>query len=948
MESVNIYSQNCRGLNAFQKRRDLFHLLHSKKYNIICLQDVHLEDKMETYVKHEWGNPLYLSGKNSNSRGVMVLFNNNFEYEVGKIIRDADGNYIILEVTIGGKKIILVNIYGPNDDKPQFYKEIKLKILSLENDHVILCGDWNLVLDQEMDTENYVNINNPRARAVVLDFLLEDNYVDAWRVLNEGKKSYTWRKFNPERKQSRLDYFLLSEELFQYVMDCSILSGYRTDHSGVLLKLKLEENDRGRGYWKFNNSLLKDTEYIKKIKDTINDVKNTYKIPRNDDNNHILTNRNDDNNSNNNTPNATIVNDNDILNNDNNNRNSNDNNNNNDINEDTFSINDQLLLETILLLVRGETIKYSSRKKKQNMEKEIQLESEIKELEQNINDNLMNINREIIDSLIEKKNTLAELRQNKIDGVMLRSRCRYEDLGEKPTGYFLNLENRNYTNKVITKIIDESGNEFSNPKDIIEEQRKYYAKLYKEEIDIDDTSIESVIGSNPNKLSEIDAMKLEGEITYTELAHALQSMKNSKSPGNDGYTAEFFKFFWKDLGMFVLKSLNFAYKTDSLSVTQKQGIITCLPKPNKSRFHLKNWRPISLLNVVYKMASTVIANRLKTVLQNIIHEDQKGFLSGRFIGENIRIVYDILFETKQQNIPGLLLSVDFQQAFDSVSWKFINKTLDYYNFGPSFKKWIALFQNGSESAVLQNGFISEFFPLQRGCRQGDPISPYIFILCVEILGLMIRRNDNIHGVRINDSETKLSQYADDTQIFLDGSEISLRTTLTTLQTFYLMSGLQINVEKTRAVWIGAMSKSERKLCHEFKLDWNQNPLKILGVVFTTEVYNIWEHNTEVIFHRVDSILRLWGKRKLTLPGRIAVIKSLALSKFIHLFTALHNPPDELIKGLESRFYKFLWNNGPDRISRKNIIKDTSVGGLRMINIKYFIKSLKVTWFRRYI
>ena len=103
------------------------------------------------------------------------------------------------------------------------------------------------------------------------------------------------------------------------------------------------------------------------------------------------------------------------------------------------------------------------------------------------------------------------------------------------------------------------------------------------------------------------------------------------------------------------------------------------------------------------MASTVIANRLKPVLQCIIHQDQKGFLSGRFIGENIRIIYDI-FETKQQNIPSLLLSVDFQQAFDSVSWKFISKTLDYYNFGPSFKKWISLFQNGTESAVLQNGF----------------------------------------------------------------------------------------------------------------------------------------------------------------------------------------------------------------------------------------------------
>ena len=115
-------------------------------------------------------------------------------------------------------------------------------------------------------------------------------------------------------------------------------------------------------------------------------------------------------------------------------------------------------------------------------------------------------------------------------------------------------------------------------------------------------------------------------------------MKNEKSPGLDGFTVEFFKFFWIDIGICVLRSLNYGYAKGSLSVTQTQGIITCLPKPNKCRYYLKNWRPISLLNVVYKLASAVIANRIKTVLDKIICEEQKGFISGRFIGENIRII----------------------------------------------------------------------------------------------------------------------------------------------------------------------------------------------------------------------------------------------------------------------------------------------------------------------
>ena len=132
-----------------------------------------------------------------------------------------------------------------------------------------------------------------------------------------------------------------------------------------------------------------------------------------------------------------------------------------------------------------------------------------------------------------------------------------------------------------------------------------------------------------------------------------------------------FLFFWTDIRHFLVRSINCAYEVGELSVTQKQGVITCIPKGNKDKQLIKNWRPISLLNVSYKLASACIANRLKLVLPSLFKEEQTGFLAGRFIAENIRLLYDIMFFTEKLDLPGLLLLIDFEKAFDSVALSFI-------------------------------------------------------------------------------------------------------------------------------------------------------------------------------------------------------------------------------------------------------------------------------------
>ena len=158
----------------------------------------------------------------------------------------------------------------------------------------------------------------------------------------------------------------------------------------------------------------------------------------------------------------------------------------------------------------------------------------------------------------------------------------------------------------------------------------------------------------------------------------------------------------------VLNSLNESFEKGELSVTQKQGIITLLLKGVKPRQYIKNWRPKSLLNVDYKLLSGVLASRLKQVLPKIISMEQKGFLKNRYIGENIRTLYDVIQYLIEKQKLGMLLQIDFEKSFDSIEWKYINVILERYNFGSDFIKWFNIIYKNYSSCVINNGHFSEF------------------------------------------------------------------------------------------------------------------------------------------------------------------------------------------------------------------------------------------------
>ena len=143
--------------------------------------------------------------------------------------------------------------------------------------------------------------------------------------------------------------------------------------------------------------------------------------------------------------------------------------------------------------------------------------------------------------------------------------------------------------------------------------------------------------------------EMKGQITLQEMTAYLKTTKNNVSPGSSGYTYEFYKFFWRNIKQFVINALNYAFQHKRLSVSQKLGIISIIPKGEKDKRYLTNWRPLTLLNTLYKLVSGCIAERIKPVLYKLIHPDQKGFVEGRYIGEVIRTTFDIMHHSKEKN-----------------------------------------------------------------------------------------------------------------------------------------------------------------------------------------------------------------------------------------------------------------------------------------------------------
>lgn len=386
---------------------------------------------------------------------------------------------------------------------------------------------------------------------------------------------------------------------------------------------------------------------------------------------------------------------------------------------------------------------YSKNRAKERNKEYYRIQNNLQRLSQSIADG----NCIDIEKYEKLKTDLCEYENEKCTGAILRSKAQWANESDKCTKYFLNLEKSRQESNTVKELLDENGEVKKNIDSILDMQYNFYSNLYSC-VTVECESKNQLLSLVDKKLNESDVEMCDKNIDVKEIEQAVKEMASNKSPGPDGLTIEFYRKFLPQLKNVLYKLFLEIEEKETLSHSMKMGVITLLYKKKGDKRLLKNWRPISLLNVDYKIIARIMSNRLKNVLPNIISDSQTCCIIGKDIADTLVSIRDIIEMSEIDEMEGYIVKIDQEKAFDRVSHEYMLQVLKVFGFGDYFRKWVKMFYTGIYSSVKSNGHLTKYFPIKNSVRQGCPISALLYVLCSEPLSCAIKCNGYIKGIDI--------------------------------------------------------------------------------------------------------------------------------------------------------------------------------------------------------
>lgn len=533
-----------------------------------------------------------------------------------------------------------------------------------------------------------------------------------------------------------------------------------------------------------------------------------------------------------------------------------------------------------------------------------------------------------------------------------RSKLHWLQVGDKNNKAFYNAAKVRETRNAIREIKCPDGSIKTSQEDIKKEAERFFNEfLTLEPADIEVKTVEELQDILPFRCSEEERAKLIKTVTKEKIREVVFKMPSNKSPGPDGYTTEFFKTSWSIIGKDLTAAVQSFFSRGFLPKGLNSTILAFIPKKESAQ-EMRDYRPISCCNVLYKVISKLIANRFKGALPQCISYNQSAFVKDRLLVENLLLATEIVKDYHREDVsPRCAMKIDLAKAFDSVHWPFLLNTLNALNMPEKFIHWIELCVCTASFSVQVNGELAGFFRSKRGLRQGCALSPYLFLICINVFSCMLDKavERRLFGYHPRCKNILLSHlcFPDDLLVFTDGTKRSIEGILKVFTGFAGMSGLRISLEKSTLYTAGIQESVEEDILSTFPFSSGELPVRYLGLPLLTKRMTVSDYLPLV--EKVRKRMSSWTGRFLSHAGRLQLINSVITSLAKFWMTAFRLP-GSCLKDIERLFSAFLWS-GPDlkttkaKVSWKDVCYPKNEGGLGLRPLKEInrVYGLKLIW-----
>eukprot|EP00253_Pinus_taeda_P021290 PITA_21290 len=456
-----------------------------------------------------------------------------------------------------------------------------------------------------------------------------------------------------------------------------------------------------------------------------------------------------------------------------------------------------------------------------------------------------------------------------------KSRIKWLREGERNTKFFHQAMIKHRQRNKILSIKDKNGNKVVEQAEIEEVLMDHHKEILSQPQADRMHAIQEICSAIPRLVTEDQNNALMRAATLEEIEETVKAMKKGTAPRPDGFIVDFFQAGWHFLGKEILELVEESRMNQKVWPAINSTFYALIPKGDNMEY-ANGFRPIALCNVIYKIITSMMARRLKPHLDKLISAEQTGFVEGRQILDGLVVTQEVIQSLKFKKQKGMMIKLDLSKAYDRLSWNYLGKVLESFGFSRRWIDWIHSLISSPNFSSLVNGTPSKTFTASRGIRQGDPLSPFLFILAAEGLGRFIKKEreaNRIKGLKLWGNNLPLThqQFVDDIMLFGEPTVKEVKHLRRILDLFAKASGLEINMDKSCVFIFNTVDQVKAHLIRLLGFRRGELPTKYLGNIleFTSKKMKNWQGVLDKLSNKVAN----WAFRTLNIAGRIVLAKS---------------------------------------------------------------------------